>query len=547
MKFSLGITTVLTGATIALIQPAALALTAYEIDQISAQFTVLINGINPGSGTIISQEGNTYYVLTAKHVVATEDEYTIVTPDGRQYLINYHQVVKLPEVDLAIVEFQSDRLYQVATFANYNYDADFRHVFISGWPQSQLPIAQRQRVFNAGLLISKEYKLALASNPISQGYELFYTNITGLGLSGGPLLDTRGRVIGIHGNSEGTKIYDRESQILARVTLGFSSGIPAETFLKLTKSLGIRLKIRVENSTPPKLTYQESASIEAYLKVPKTNNNSTAIEWANRGNQLYRLSRFEEALNSFKMALKLENNFYPAWYGLANVLSSLNRYGEAISAYEKTIKIQPDFYLAWRDRGALLASLGKFEEALSCFDRSLKIKPEDFAAWYFRGNLLTVNLQRHEEAIVSYDRAIKLKSDFAEGWLGKGEALYYLGKYQEAINAFDKALKIDSDLAVAWVYRGTILLETKQYLEALTAYNRALAIAPNDEELWLLKAITLLSLERQTEAREAGHQALRLKPNDRDILNFLSIVENKDLPRGYREPIPRRSRPDLLW
>lgn len=547
MNFPLGLSTTLTAAAIILIQPAAVALTAYEIEQKSAQFTVLINGINPGSGVIISQHGNTYYVLTAKHIVATEDEYTIIAPDRQQYLINYNKAIKLPEVDLAIVEFQSDRHYQLATFANYDYDADFRHIFISGWPESRLPIPQIQRLFNAGLLISKEYKLALESNPVSLGYELFYTNITGVGLSGSPLLDTRGRVIGIHGASEGTEIYDRESKTIARVALGFSSGIPAETFLNLTRRLGIRLKFRVENSPPPRLTPQESASIEAYLKLPETTENSTAIEWANRGNQLYRLERFEEALSCFKMAVELEANFYPAWYGLANVLSSLEKYDRAILAYEKTTQIKPNFYLAWRDRGALLTFLGRYEEALASFDRSLKIKPEDFAAWYYRGDLLTVKLQRHEEAIASYQRAIELKSDFADAWTGKGEAFYNLGRYQEAIHAFDKAINIDSDLAVAWAYRGTILLELDNYLEALTSYERALIITPNNEQFWVLKAVTLLGLEREIEAREAAERALRLKPSDRDILNFINALEGEHLPRGYREPIPRRSGQELLW
>ncbi len=66
-------------------QPAALALMADEIHEISTEFTVLIDGINPASGVIISRKKDTYYVLTAKHVVETKDEYAILTKDGERY------------------------------------------------------------------------------------------------------------------------------------------------------------------------------------------------------------------------------------------------------------------------------------------------------------------------------------------------------------------------------------------------------------------------------------------------------------------------------
>jgi hypothetical protein len=52
---------------------------------------------NPGSGVIIARQGQTYYVLTAEHVVATEDEYEIITSDGKKYRLDYKNVKKLPD------------------------------------------------------------------------------------------------------------------------------------------------------------------------------------------------------------------------------------------------------------------------------------------------------------------------------------------------------------------------------------------------------------------------------------------------------------------
>ncbi|MEB3342002.1 MAG: tetratricopeptide repeat-containing serine protease family protein [Okeania sp.] len=415
---------------------------ADQIKEISTEFTVLIDAINPASGIIISHKKDTYYVLTAKHVVETQDEYAIITKDGERYEIDYQRIIKLPRVDLAILEFRSNKKYQIATLAKYDYQAEFRHVFVSGWPESRLPFAEREHLFSPGLLINEDYELAFIKDPVSNGYELFYNNITELGLSGAPVLDTQGRVIGIHGASEGTKIYDEESNSVARVNIGFSYGIPINTFLESVNKLNIGLNFQLENSPPPPLTRKEVFSIEAYLKVPETTDISSAAAWANRGNHLYRLERFAEALVAFERSIKIRENFYPAWYGKANVLSALGRYNAAIDAYKKTVKIKPDFYLAWRDQGALFAYLDRPHEALISFHRVITYKPDDFAVWYLKGNVLAANLQKYEEAIAAYNKAIQLKSDFADAWIGKGEAFYRLGNYEKAREAVQEAVRL---------------------------------------------------------------------------------------------------------
>jgi S1-C subfamily serine protease len=50
-----------------------------EIDQIAQQITVRIDSFQNGngSGVIIAKEGNTYYVLTASHVIKNPDQYKI--------------------------------------------------------------------------------------------------------------------------------------------------------------------------------------------------------------------------------------------------------------------------------------------------------------------------------------------------------------------------------------------------------------------------------------------------------------------------------------
>jgi tetratricopeptide (TPR) repeat protein len=557
MNFNYGIYAALTGAAIVLVQPqVAVALTANQVNRIASEITVVVDGINPGSGVIVAKNGNTYYVLTAKHVVETEDEYAIGTPDGRRYPLNYRTVRKLPGVDLALLQFTSDQNYRVATLANYDYDAKFKYIFVSGWQESKLAIANRRRLFNAGLLISNDYKLAFIKNAVSDGYDLFYTNITEVGMSGAPVLDMQGQVIGIHGQSEGEKIYDAMSREIYRVKLGFSSGVPASAFLKAVQQSGIKLSLKVENSPPSELTRQENRSIEAFLQAPTAAGSSNAVDWANRGNELYRLERFEEALLAFDRAIKINSDFYPAWYGRGNVLSSMERYREAIAAYDRATEIKPDFYLVWRDRGALLAFLQRDKEALASFDKAIQFNPDDYVAWYIRGDLLA-NLQRYEDAIASYDKAIKIKSDFASAWTARGEALYDLKRYQDAIASLDKAIQLDPKQEDAWILKGILWLELERYSEALLAYDKSIAIAPENYQLWMLRAAALLGLKRDSEARKSAQQALKLKPNDGEILNFINALDPRSSnsvsansilnQRRFERLNPPKPAPGWLW
>ncbi|NJK47901.1 hypothetical protein HC931_06745 [Candidatus Gracilibacteria bacterium] len=92
-----------------------------EVDEIAQQITVRIDSKNNGngSGVIVAKDENTYYVLTAAHVVKNSDTYTLVAPDGQKHLLDASKITLFKGVDLAVVQFASSRTYTVATLANY--------------------------------------------------------------------------------------------------------------------------------------------------------------------------------------------------------------------------------------------------------------------------------------------------------------------------------------------------------------------------------------------------------------------------------------------
>lgn len=237
-NFFYGLSTVITSATIVLTQSQITApQTANEqiISAIAKDITVIINGQNAGSGVIVSRKNNTYYVLTAKHVVASQDEYEIITPDGKQHKIDYRTVKKFPGIDLAMVQFTSDQKYRIALLGNSDRIKEGATVYTSGWPHPGRAITERIYQVTQGKVSGRPLK------PLEDGYALVYTNITRSGMSGGPVLDDEGRVIAIHGRAEGESIINPDTGRTIDVKSGFNLGIPINTFWQMTSQTNVNL------------------------------------------------------------------------------------------------------------------------------------------------------------------------------------------------------------------------------------------------------------------------------------------------------------------
>ncbi|MFB2893410.1 trypsin-like peptidase domain-containing protein [Aerosakkonemataceae cyanobacterium BLCC-F50] len=247
MKVYYQLSAALVGAAIVISQP-LIVVSQSSVDEqaiasMAKEITVVINGQNPGSGVIIAKQGNTYYVLTAKHVVATQDEYEIVTFDAIKHPLNYSKVQKLPGVDLALVQFTSDKNYQVAQLGNSTNITEGATVYISGWPHPGPAMTARIYQMTKGNVSGRP----LAT--LEDGYELVYTNVTRSGMSGGPVLDTQGRVVGIHGRAEGEEIFNPDSGRTIDVKSGFNLAISINTFLKNATQNKINLTYLGDNFT----------------------------------------------------------------------------------------------------------------------------------------------------------------------------------------------------------------------------------------------------------------------------------------------------------
>ncbi|MGC9528450.1 MAG: trypsin-like peptidase domain-containing protein [Limnospira sp.] len=221
-------------------------LTPGEINAIAGEITVRIDGPRGGSGVIVEKSDHTYYVLTNWHVVNRVGDYEVVTPDGQRHFVYYSLIERIPELDLAIVPFRSSQRYRVGTFADSDRVDVGSKVYVAGWPRSGSSLGQR-------LFLSTEGEVTHRQR-VRQGYSLVYTNLVRSGMSGGPVLDERGNLIGINGIVQ----FGLDPDTIA------AAAIEINRFLNWRKTATLP---SVPTATPEPAAGQETPTVTASLPI----------------------------------------------------------------------------------------------------------------------------------------------------------------------------------------------------------------------------------------------------------------------------------------
>jgi len=184
-----------------------------KIAALATQVTVHITGPSQGSGVIIKRNGNIYTVLTNSHVFQYGGKFEIVTQDSRKHQLN--NLWEIPDLDLATLQFKSNQEYRVVELANSKDITIGQEIYVRGFPANQ----------DFTLLPSTISRIL--KQPRDGGYSLVYRIGAFPGMSGGPILDNDGKLLGIHGQTQSVPVWPGPS-----TTEEF--GIPIQSFLDIS-------------------------------------------------------------------------------------------------------------------------------------------------------------------------------------------------------------------------------------------------------------------------------------------------------------------------
>ncbi|MBW4595612.1 MAG: tetratricopeptide repeat protein [Brasilonema angustatum HA4187-MV1] len=513
-----------------------------NVNNIAQKITVRIDSKNNGngSGVIIAQQGQTYYVATARHVVEKSDSYEILTSDGERYAVQPVQPENFNSkgTDAALIKFTSNKNYTIATISKENRSAlDNTNqkkmlVFVSGFPA----VDRGKHKLTAGFLTVKEDLFLdvdsnevpipyYVNNLLNLGHELRYSNLSLPGMSGGAVLNIMGEVIGINLGADPRKLnqIDSNNTNQSPVKIGFGLGIPSNTLLGLATKAGLnkellRLVNNSNKSQPQTIQYSEINSLWEHplFAIQKPAANANDYELLQYANKIWRIGNFAETADILQQIVKSQPNYYQAHFVLSLVLTNeKDKYKEALAAFEKVTTLQPNFYEVWKYKSNVLMGLEKYPLALAAVDKAIEYSEKDdkdFSLYLFRSSIL-IQLNRYPEALEAINEAIKIQ-DLEINYLIRTYVLYQLEDYQAALADSKQLITRQPDNANNYVLQGDIHVRLKKHQAALADYKQAIKLEPDNYDAYVSRGNLYVEIKDNKAALADYKQAIKLEPDN---------------------------------
>ena len=319
----------------------------------------------------------------------------------------------------------------------------------------------------------------------------------GGGSSGGPVLNSKGQVIGIVMGGTPHYIYAIPSTVLSKITLKNQKLQEIESlsdwqerpkiiaYRLLNSAREINNAMQLNNIDEERIKYLDSAiggcttAIKLYREL-NLSRTFAADAYNLRGLLWYFRGAYDKAIKDFEKVFELIRDYDSSVYNHIGIVrcklikSTTNEqeaqrlYEEAVEDFDEAIRLNPEYIEAYYQMGLATVTLGQsvsdeqeaqrlYEKAVEDFDEAIRLNPDYVEAYYYRGiakvkqgqSKFTLGqskddqkekLSLYEAAVIDLDKAImdlgkviKQKRDYAD--IGQDEAIKQKQHYAVAYHS----------------------------------------------------------------------------------------------------------------
>lgn len=196
--------------------------------------------------------------------------------------------------------------------------------------------------------------------------------------------------------------------------------------------------------------------------------NADALAWNEKGNIHFKRGAYEDAINAYNKAIRLDPRFGWPYGNLALSYFAQGRPAEAILLYQKSIALltsDQERAVSWNGLGNAYRLMHDYAAAMSAYQKAAELDPA------------TAGMRDGTET-PQVDPTVPT----AEVWNDLGENFVKSGAYDQAMNAFIKAISLDPNFGWPYSNLARILASQGKHVEAIPLYQKSIELLPEKKD-----------------------------------------------------------------
>jgi tetratricopeptide (TPR) repeat protein len=133
----------------------------------------------------------------------------------------------------------------------------------------------------------------------------------------------------------------------------------------------------------------------------------------NKGINSMSNEKFEDAIRSFELALRLDQKYVDAWIKKGYAHFHLGEYKSAISAYDRALEIDINNVEPWNLKGLAYYRMKNYDKAIAACEKAIDVNPNDAMVWYNYACYLVLS-GRIDEGLEGLKRSIEIDISYAK-------------------------------------------------------------------------------------------------------------------------------------
>ncbi|MGZ0707861.1 tetratricopeptide repeat protein [Coraliomargarita sp. W4R53] len=230
----------------------------------------------------------------------------------------------------------------------------------------------------------------------------------------------------------------------------------------------------------------------------------------------------QQAIREVEAALNADSN--PAFrFLLGSLYYQTSRYGQAEQNLRMAVKAFPDFRRAYRTLGLIYVQTNRYPEAITAWLKVISLGGGDAQSYGLLGYAYLTE-SKYQSALSAYQMARMFKPDSVDFRRGEAQSLLETSQYRQAAALFEELIAEQPTVADMWLLQANTFLQLERYDDAIANLEVVHGMGAGTRDSRFLLGNLYLRAENYRPALQA-YQAGLTQPGELDVAQAMQPLE----------------------